>query len=158
MWALAASLAEGPEDLRIDLPRIGLPGHGVGGGKADFLGDEPLQFDDLLVVAVEQPQEAGLRAGRPLGTAGPQPFEPMLDFGQVERQVVGPEARPLADRRRLRRLQVGEAQSRRGPLGFGETGQPVDDQDNLIADQCEGLAEQDRSVLSVIKRSSPRGG
>ena len=56
-------------------------------------------------------KKAGLRAGRALHAAGLELRQAMFDLGQVEHQVVGPQAGPLADRRRLGRLQVREAQA-----------------------------------------------
>ena len=49
--------------------------------------------------------------------------EAMLDLGQIEHQVVGPQAGPLADGRRLGRLQVREAQARQVAILLGEIGQ-----------------------------------
>ena len=64
------------------------------------------------MIAVEEFQEAGLRAGRALHAAGLERGEPVLDLRQIEHQVVGPQARPPADGRRLGRLQVREAERR----------------------------------------------
>ena len=138
------------QDLGIDLPRIGLPADGVGGVEADLAADQFLQLADLGVVAVEQFQETGLRAGRALVAECLDGGDAMLDFGQVHRQVVGPEARPLADRRRLGRLEMGEAQAGQVAVLGGET-RPAQSITAAIrpASICSPSRSSSRSVLSV---------
>ena len=103
---------EGGEYLCIDFARIGLARNGIALAKSHFLGDEQIEGFDLRVVAVKEGQKASLRAGRPFGPAEFEAGEPVLDLLQVEYQVVAPKRGPLADRRRLGRLQMGEAEAR----------------------------------------------
>ncbi len=130
------------QDLRVDLPRIGLPGHRVAFRKADLAADQLVQPPDLGMVAVDQGQEAGLRAGRALGAVGLEVRQAELDLGQVEHEVIGPQAGPLAHRRRLGRLKVREGQAGHGPILLGEAGQAVDHGHQPVADHFQGLAEQ----------------
>ena len=54
------------QHLGVNLARVGLPRDRIGLGEAERLGHHPVQSLDLGVVAVEELQEAGLSAGRPL--------------------------------------------------------------------------------------------
>ena len=99
------------EDLRVDLARIGLAGDGVAGVEAHLLGDELVEPSDLGVIAVKEFEEAGLRAGRAFDAAGLERGDAVLELVQIQHQVVGPQAGPLADGRRLGRLQVREAEA-----------------------------------------------
>ena len=101
---------------------VGLSGDGIDLVEAHLAGDQPVELPDLVVVAAEQRQEAGLGAGRPLGAAEAQRCEAMLDLVQVEDEVVAPQAGPLADRGQLGRLEVGEAERRQVRATAGRSG------------------------------------
>ena len=96
------------------------------------------------MIAVEQLQEAGLRAGRAFHAAGLERRDAVLDFRQIERQIVGPQARPPADGRRLRRLQVREAERRQVAILFGEVGQRDDHRRQPPGDHLQRLAHQNQ--------------
>ena len=66
----------------------------------------------------------------------------VLDFGQVHRQVVGPEARPLADRGRLGGLEMGEAQAGQIAVLGGEAGQRVDHGRRPPGDHLQPFTQQ----------------
>ena len=132
------------QHLGVDLARVGLARDGIGLGEAERLGHHPVERLDLGVVAVEELEEAGLRAGRPLDPQELQLGEPMLDLAQVEDQLVAPERRALADRHELGRLEVGVAQAGQRLVPLGELGQGVDRGDRLVADDLEGRADQDQ--------------
>ena len=66
----------------------------------------------LRVVAVEQLEEARLRAGRALHAAERQRRDAVLEVREVEHQVLHPQRRALADGRRLRGLEVRVAERR----------------------------------------------
>ena len=74
-----AEAAERVQDLRIDLPRIGLPSDGNHTLEAHLLGHKLVELLHLVVVAVEEREEARLCAGRSLGAAErqfiPAPFQ-----------------------------------------------------------------------------------
>ena len=80
--------------------------------EAEPLGDHPVELLDLCVVAVEERQERRLRAGRPLHAAEFQRRDAVLDLFQVDRQVLRPQRRALADGRELRGLEVRVAERR----------------------------------------------
>ena len=80
-------------------------------GKAHLAADQFFQAADLGMVAVEQAEETGLRAGGALAALGLELAQAVLDFRQVQHQVVGPQAGPLADGGRLRRLEMGVGQA-----------------------------------------------
>ena len=81
--------------------------------EAHLLRDEAVELAHLLVVAAEESEEAGLRAGRALRAAERRASSrPMFEFLQVEDEIVTPQARPLADGRELSRLEVREAERR----------------------------------------------
>lgn len=82
--------AERVNDLTIDFTRVGLPGYGVDLVKSDLLGDRAFQLTDLVVVAVEQLQEAGLGPRRALGRPCFEVGQAMFDSFQVEHEVVDP--------------------------------------------------------------------
>src|SRR5690606_218856 len=67
---------------------------------------------DLRAVAVEELDEARLRAGRAAHAPEAQGREPVLDLLDVEHEVLQPQAGTLADRGRLRRLEVRVAERR----------------------------------------------
>ena len=56
------------------------------------------------MIAVEELEEARLGAGRSLRSAGPEELATVDDLLEIDEQIVDPQADPLADRRRLRRL------------------------------------------------------
>ena len=64
------------------------------------------------MIAGEQLQKAGLGAGRALAAMALEVREAELNFRQVEDEIVGPEARPFPDRRRLGRLEMREGETR----------------------------------------------
>ena len=80
----------------------------------------------------------------PLRAVGLEVRQAELDLGQVEHEIVGPEAGPLAHRRRLGRLEVREGQAGQGPILLGEAGQAVDHGHQPVADHFQGLAQQDQ--------------
>ena len=85
----------------------------------------------------------------PLTLRALQRRDAVLDFGQIEHQVVGPQARPPADGRRLGRLQVREAERRQVAVLLGEVGQRVDHAASRPATICSASRIRMRSVLSV---------
>ena len=96
------------------------------------------------MIAVDQGQEAGLRASRAFGPVGLEVRQAELDLGQVEHEVIGPEAGPFAHRRRLGRLKVREGQARQRPILLREFCQAVDHGDQSAADHFQRLPQQDQ--------------
>ena len=112
LWLLAAMPAQRIEHLGVDLSRIRLPRDGVGRIETHLLRDKLLKLPHLVVIAVEELQKTRLRAGRAFHAAGLQRRNPMLHFRQIERQIIRPQTRPPANRRRLSRLQMRKTERR----------------------------------------------
>ncbi len=108
------------EDLGVGFPAVGLAGDGERFVEAELPGDEPIEVADLGVVAAEQFEERGLRAGGPFAAAGPQGLEPVEQVLDVEGKVLGPEGGPFPDGGQLRRLEVGVGQTREAGVAFGK--------------------------------------
>ena len=72
----------------------------------------------------------------------------MLHFLEVQQQILQPQARPLADRRRLRRLEVGEAERRQVAVAAREVGQRRNGRDQSLAHQLECIPLLDQ--LGVV--------
>ena len=73
---------------------------------------QPIQLAHLGVIAVENLEEAGLRARRPLHAAAWQGRNAVVEVREVEHEVLHPQRSALADSCRLRRLEVGVAERR----------------------------------------------
>jgi len=100
----------------------------------------------LVVVAAEQRQEAGLRAGRPLDAAEAQVLGALLQLVQVQDEIVTT-GRRACRRRQLGRLEVREAE-RLQVAHSREARQRVDDADEPVAQQAQSSRIRIRSVLS----------
>jgi hypothetical protein len=114
------------QHLCVDFSRVRLPCNRVRGIESHFLGDQRFQLSDFRMVAVEQFQEARLRAGCSLHAACLESFNAMLDFRQIQHQVIGPQAGPSPHGCRLRRLQVGETERRQIAISLGKVGERAD--------------------------------
>ena len=66
----------------------------------------------------------------------------MLKFLEIHHQVIAPQRRPLADGRRLGRLQVSESQAGQVTVSRGKHRQVMDHADQAVADQFQGLSQQ----------------
>ena len=82
--------AERVEHLRIELPRIRLPRHRALFGESHPLGHHAVKLFDLRMIAAEQLQKRGLRAGGSLRSTEPQPLDPRFNLFEVEHQIVAP--------------------------------------------------------------------
>ena len=94
------------------------------------------------MIAVEEGEETGLRAGGALGAAETERLQAVLDFVEVEDEVVAPETGALADGGQLRRLEVGEAERGQVAPAGGEPRQGVDDADEAVAQHPQPFAHQ----------------
>ena len=68
----------------------------------------------------------------------------MLDFIEIEDEVIAPQAGALADGGQLGRLEVGVAKRRQVAVAVGEARQGVDDADQPIAQHRQPLAHQEQ--------------
>ena len=111
------------------------------------------------MIAVEQRQKAGLRAGRPLRAVGLEARQAVLDLGQVEHEVVGPETGPFADRRRLGRLEVGEGQAGQVAMSPGESARRSITPTSRPRTSSSDLAQQEQvGVVGDVAARRARGG
>ena len=124
--AALGDAGEGGEHLAVELAGVGLAGDRHRAGEPEPGGDPGVELADLGMVAGEQGEEARLRAGGPLDSAAAQRRQPVVDLGQVEDEVVRPQAGALADGRQLRRLEVGVGETGQGAVARGEGGEAGD--------------------------------
>ena len=115
------------EDERVLLARVRLARDQEAVREAGLLGDEPVEALGLVRVAVEEGDEGGLRAGRALAAEEAQLVGAADELAVVEREVLQPEARALADRRGLGGLEMREAEARKVAIGAGEPGEATHD-------------------------------
>ena len=62
----------------------------------------------------------------------------MLHLGQIEREVIGPQTRPPANRRRLRWLQVRKRERRQVTMLPGKVGERIDYRRQPLGDELQG--------------------
>ncbi len=128
----------------VPLARVGLAADGDGAGESHALGDHAVELAHLVMVAVEELQEAGLGAGGALDAAERQAVEQRLDLLEVEQEVLQPQRRALAEGGRLGRLEVGEAQDRLVALLAAEVVQGPRDADDPRPHDPQAFLDQDQ--------------
>ena len=148
---------QGADDLGIDLARIGLARDRVGPLEAERGGDHAIEGLDLGIVAVEEGQEAGLGAGGPLHAQEPE-------LGA--RRSISARSRISSWHQSVARLPTvtswagwkwvyprqGRSFHRTAKIGEG-----VDRRDELIADQVQGLSDQDQvGVVGDVATGRPQ--
>ena len=125
--------------------------------ESHLAGHEAVECLDLGVISLEELQKAGLRSGRSFHAAKSQLVETVLNLLQVENQVVTPQRGPLADRRRLGRLQMGVRQACQIAVFRGEIGQGVDDGHQSIAERMQALAKENQvGVIGDVTTRRPQ--
>ena len=90
------------------------------------------------VIAVEEREERGLRAGGAFDAAEAQGGDAVLDLLQIEDEILRPEACPLADGGELGGLEVRVAEGGQVFPLDGEGGQGVDGVGQADGDQLAG--------------------
>src|ERR1043166_5988339 len=90
------------QHLRVLLASVRLPRNGEHAGEAHPPGNTHVEVAYLVVVAVEQVQEARLRARGPFPPPELQGVEPMQQLLRVEQELLHPQGDALANRRQLR--------------------------------------------------------
>ena len=84
-------------------------------------------------------------------------LEPVLDFGQILHQVVGPEAGSLADSRRLGRLQMRVCQAGDGAMLLGERRPARRSRVPTARTRCKAFAHQQQiGVVGHIATGGPQ--
>lgn len=133
-----------PKHLRIDDARVGLSRHGVGGGEAKRGGDAAVEFVTLGMVAIEEGEERGLRAGGALDATEAQRSQAMLQVFQAQRQFLGPEGGPLADGSKLGGLKVRVAERGQVFPVLREGGERVDGVGQPLGQELHRVAEDEQ--------------
>ena len=126
------------------LARIGLAAHLDKPVKTYLLGDEHIELLHLFVVAVEERKEARLCARSALGAEkGHLAFEALHGF-EVEKEVLDPQAGPLADRGELGRLEVRKRKRWQRTVPPGEIGQGTRSGGDFARNDAQRLPHQDK--------------
>ena len=107
------------------------------------------------MIALEDLEEAGLGTGRPLHAAARQRRDAVIEVGEVEHEILHPERRALADRRRLGRLQMRVTQRRLGTPLAREGGQRAQHTNDTPAQQLEPAPHDDQ--VGVVGDERTRG-
>ena len=105
------------------------------------------------MVVVEQGQKLAWVPVVPLEPAPLERGQAVFDVFQVEHRQI--HCGPLADRRRLGRLHVGQAETRQVAVLLGEPAEPIDHRHQPRADQRQGLAHQEQ--VRVVGHVTARG-
>src|SRR5207248_1933283 len=107
-----------------------LAADGIDLRESHLLGDALLELAYARLVAVEQVEKRGLRAGRAFHAEERELAAAEGNFAIVEEQVVKPERGALADGRQLRGLEVRERElwrAARHPCKLAQFGHEIDD-------------------------------
>ena len=107
------------------------------------------------MIAVEKRQKTGLRSGGSFGAAGPQCREAVLDFGEIQHEIVQPQACALAHRGRLGRLKVRECKAGERAMFQRKCGQRVDHRGQSIAQQRQAVSHQQK--IGIVGDVAARG-
>ena len=96
------------------------------------------------MIAVEQVEVAGLRAGSAFEPAKPERREFVFNFLKIAHEIVAPEGGPFADGRNLGRLIVGQPERREVAMLLGEGSQGVNDDGQPLGDDAQRVAHDDQ--------------
>ena len=120
----ASALADGRQRVQnpaVEFPGIRLPADGIAALKAKLCGDLPVHLVDLRRIAVKQFNEAGLRAGRTPAAEETERAQRVLHLLEIQRQILQPQRRTLADGRQLRGLIVCVGKGRHSSIALCES-------------------------------------
>ena len=135
--------AQHVQHLAVELARVGLAGNGEARLIAQLFGDFAVDLRGHLVIAVEQLEEARLRAGRALRAEQLRLADLILDVLEIHQEFLNPERRALADGRRLGGLEVRESERRQVLVLRRELRKHADDVDELLPDDFHRLGHDD---------------
>lgn len=151
-----AERGERAKDIAVDLARVRLAGDGVGVREAEELSHALVEGLDLLVVAVKQGEERGLRSGRALDATEAEVVLCPPEVAQIPQELLEPERRALADRRQLGRLEVGEAERRQRAVLLGKGSEARDDGRELVEQEREAVAQEDEVGVAAERSATGR--
>ena len=130
------------QHLRVLFARVRLAGDGEHAREPHFTPHQPVQLPDLVMIAVEQLEEARLCAGRPLDPAELQRLEAVQHLLGVEEKVLHPQRDPLADRRELRGLEVRVREAGHGAVAARSFAEGDEHRLQATEQQLQALAHQ----------------
>lgn len=133
------------QHINVNQSRVGLTGRYFGLLETGLFSHQLIEFLDCGVVALENGQEAGLRARSSLDpTEGSQKLLTlMLEGAQIAEQVGHPQARTLANRDQLSGLTVGVTQTWKVLVLDRKRRQALYDCGELREDDVQGVAQED---------------
>ena len=145
---------QGREEVAVHLAGIRLAGHRHDARKAHLVRDQALHLLNFALVAAEQLEERGLRAGRALRAEQLQARQAELQLIDIHEQLVDPQRRALAHGRELGGLQMGVAKAGRVLPAVGKGGEVPHDLHGLLHHELRGLAQDDevRVVADIARR------
>ena len=140
--------------LVVDLPRVGLPAHGIVPGEPHLLTHRTVERLYLLVVPLEELEERCLGPGGSADTPKAHALDPVVQLLEIEEQILDPERGALADGCRLSRLEVGVAERREVGVRASELGHLLHAPNHACADEPQSLPveNQVRVVADVGAR------
>mmetsp|Transcript_9839 Transcript_9839/g.17881 ORF Transcript_9839/g.17881 Transcript_9839/m.17881 type:complete len:374 (+) Transcript_9839:1062-2183(+) len=143
--------AQEAQDVVVDLARVRLAAHGDGRFESHLVAHHLVESLHLVVIAVEEFEEGGLRPRRALDAAHWEVVELVRDAFVIQQQVLHPERASLAHRGELRRLVVREAQCGHVLVLVGEDLEDRKGLHELLLDELERLLElHDVGVISHV--------
>ena len=145
---------QGREEVAVHLAGIRLAGHRHDARKAHLVRDQALHLLNFALVAAEQLEERGLRAGRALRAEQLQARQAELQLVDIHEQLVDPQRRALAHGCELGGLQMGVAEAGRVLPAVGKGREVPHDLHGLLHHELRGLAQDDeiRVVADVARR------
>ena len=107
------------------------------------------------MVAVEELEEARLGAGRAFVAEGLEAFETIFEVFEVGYKIVSPESGAFTDGCRLRGLKMCQSETGKSAIFFCEFGEPVDNDDEAIANHAKSFAIE--NTVAVVGDEATSG-
>ena len=135
---------QGVQDAAVHLAGVGLAADVIAAVEAEGGGEAAVHLVDLRAVAVEEVEEAGLRARRAAAAEEFDVLQREVQLAQVGEEVLHPERRALADGDELGGLIVGIAQRRRRLVAVRELREVRQHPQQLAAQVFQPVAVEDQ--------------
>ena len=153
------------QDLRVELAGVRLPRHGEDPRKLELARHAQVEVAHLLIVSVEQLEEARLRAGGALHAPELKRIETVQQLFGVEQELLHPERDPLAHRGELRGLEVRVGEAGQGAVAPRQVPQRDEHRCDAAQQQAQPLPHQHEvGVVGDVRaggaevEEGPRGG
>ena len=149
----SAQIPKSGKEIRIHLSRICLTGHAYAAVKARILGDQRFKLFHLFLVSREKLHKACLSSRRALRAEQLQLRKAVLKLVDIVAELIRPERRALADRRKLCGLKVRVCKARQSLVLFRERGEIAHDLRRLFEDDLRRFAQNYHvGVISDVAR------